>query len=100
VFLANKLSENLSVINGNILFGNTCAKSGILLFKNKNFSTNDLIYKLDKANICTRGGFHCSPLAHKTLGTGDDGAVRISIGFFNTLCDIEKATLAIYKICK
>jgi cysteine desulfurase family protein len=34
--------------------------------------------------IMTRPGLHCSPLAHKSLGTFPHGTVRFSPGFFNT----------------
>ena len=55
---------------------------------------------LDEKGICVRTGLHCSPLAHKTLGTGEDGAVRISFGFFNTLRETEEAADRILKIAK
>ena len=48
--------------------------------------------------IAVRGGFHCAGLAHKTIGTWDQGAVRVSVGPFNTKGDMEKITDAIYKI--
>lgn len=33
--------------------------------------------------ICTRAGYHCTPLAHKHFGTFDTGTVRLSLGVFN-----------------
>ena len=42
-------------------------------------------------NIAVRPGLHCSPYAHKTIGTFPDGAVRVSPGHFNT--QAELATL-------
>lgn len=38
----------------------------------------------ERAAICCRAGLHCAPLAHRQLGTFPDGAVRFSLGFFNT----------------
>ncbi len=38
----------------------------------------------DKFNIAVRGGFHCAPLAHKFLGTDDEGLIRASISLNNT----------------
>ncbi len=46
-------------------------------------------------NIATRSGIHCSPLAHTTLGTLKQGAVRFSIGYFNTKDEIDKAVEAL-----
>ena len=40
--------------------------------------------------ICTRAGFHCAPLAHKSFGTSERGTVRISPGAFNTFNQCEK----------
>jgi len=41
--------------------------------------------------IAVRPGLHCSPYAHRTLGTFPDGAIRISPGHFNT--DEQLSTL-------
>jgi len=51
-------------------------------------------------DIFVRVGLHCAPLAHKTLGTLPEGTVRISMGFFNTLQDIEDTAEAIRKIAE
>jgi len=48
-----------------------------------------LVQYLAKHGVCARGGFHCAALAHKTLGTPDGGAVRLSFGMFNTLTEVE-----------
>jgi selenocysteine lyase/cysteine desulfurase len=37
----------------------------------------------------TRSGLHCAPFAHKTLDTFPEGSLRFSIGYFNTLPEIE-----------
>ena len=44
---------------------------------------------LNERNICVRGGYHCAPLAHKTLGTPEGGAVRLSLGAFNRQPEID-----------
>lgn len=54
----------------------------------------------DDYRIAVRGGWHCAPLAHKALGTGETGAVRASFGFFNTIRDKDRLTDAIYQISK
>ena len=40
-------------------------------------------------DILVRVGLHCAPLAHKTLGTFPEGTVRLSMGYFNTLDQVE-----------
>ena len=51
-----------------------------------------------KFTIAARSGLHCSPLAHKSLGTYPTGALRISFGYFNTVSEVEYAIEAINKI--
>lgn len=49
-------------------------------------------------DIFVRVGLHCAPLAHQTIGTFPDGTVRFSMGYFNTLEDIEVTARAIRNI--
>lgn len=42
-----------------------------------------------KFNIMVRVGLHCSPFAHKTIGTFPDGTIRASFSSFNTLREID-----------
>jgi cysteine desulfurase / selenocysteine lyase len=41
--------------------------------------------------IAVRVGVHCAPLVHRDLGTAERGAVRFSLGAFNTERDIDAA---------
>lgn len=61
------------------------ASSGIAAFRLSGESSDETATALDAAGICVRGGLHCAPLAHRTLGTLDTGLVRLSCGPFNTL---------------
>jgi cysteine desulfurase / selenocysteine lyase len=54
----------------------------------------------DTFGILCRIGLHCSPAAHKTLGTYPDGTVRLSIGYFNNEQEIDKTIRAIQKIAQ
>jgi cysteine desulfurase/selenocysteine lyase len=51
-------------------------------------------------DILVRTGLHCAPIAHRTLKTFPEGTVRISMGYFNTLEDIEITAKAIRRIAK
>ena len=56
-------------------------------------------YRLDdEFGIMTRSGLHCSPLAHKTIGTYPQGVVRFSFGYTNTEDEIDQALEAIKTI--
>ena len=41
-------------------------------------------------HICLRSGYHCAPLAHKSIGTEKDGCIRVSLGIFTTEKEVEK----------
>ncbi len=77
-FLLNELYciPEIKLCSGNL---------GIVAFCARNMQSEELAGRLDDFGICVRGGFHCSPLMHKKLGTYDDGgAVRASLSIFNT----------------
>lgn len=93
--LAAKLSEMLLSLPGSVIYGMKQPQTGIVLYNNKNVKLNAISDTLNKMNICTRSGFHCAPLAHKSLGTNSDGALRISFSFFNTNKDVDKLYTAI-----
>ena len=48
--------------------------------------------------IATRAGAHCAPLMHRALGTGEQGAVRFSFGYFNTMEEVDAAVQALREI--
>lgn len=59
----------------------------------------DIATRLDREyNIATRAGLHCSPMAHRTLGTITSGLLRFSTGFFNTKEEISSAAYALEKV--
>lgn len=61
----------------------------IISFNFGDYSSEKIAAILAKNDICTRAGFHCTPLAHKHFGTTDRGTVRISFGMFNTVRDCD-----------
>lgn len=72
-----------------------------LSFNTNNHSAEAVCRALDDANICVRGGFHCTALAHKALKTDNTGTVRVSFCIFNRKSDIDKLLSAINNfICK
>lgn len=73
-----KNNEKITVYEMNDYGGNT------LMFNINGIPSTKVSSELDKRDICTRSGFHCSPLAHKILKTGEDGAVRVGFSIYNT----------------
>ena len=54
------------------------------------YSSDNIGQVLSDYNIATRTGLHCSPEAHKFLGTFPAGTVRFSVGYFNSDEDFDK----------
>jgi len=52
----------------------------------------------EEFGIMTRCGLHCSPVAHKALGTFPRGVVRCSLGHLNTEAEVDAFLGAIGKI--
>jgi len=47
---------------------------------------------LSRRGVVTRAGFHCSPLAHQSIGSHSwGGTVRFSFGYHNTLAEVQYA---------
>jgi cysteine desulfurase/selenocysteine lyase len=59
---------------------------------------SDIGYELNKRGIYVRVGLHCSPVAHRTIGTFPSGTVRIAPGYFTTEEDIHLLLQALKEI--
>jgi len=70
------------------IYGDRCPSS-VMLINKKGREPSEISGYLAKCGICTRSGLHCAPLAHKTIGTGERGGVRISFGVFNTVKEVD-----------
>jgi len=76
-------------------------KTGIVTFNINDKSCEEVCDSLNaRYGIASRGGYHCAGLAHKTIGTYDTGAVRLSVGPFSTKREIENAIQAVYQLQK
>lgn len=49
----------------------------------------------ERYGVLVRGGLHCAPLAHETLGTAPSGTVRFSMGADTTVADVDTAVAAV-----
>lgn len=52
-------------------------------------SPSEIGKRLSDKGICVRTGYHCAPLAHRTLGSIENGSVRVSISYFNRKSDAD-----------
>ena len=50
---------------------------------------NETGRRLAEAGFCPRAGLHCAPLAHRKLGTSQQGTVRFAPSAFNTAEEVD-----------
>ncbi|WP_455068173.1 aminotransferase class V-fold PLP-dependent enzyme [Parvimonas micra] len=98
--LKNHFIELLKDNEDVILYGTLDDRQGAVVSLNvKDMDSSEISYILsDEFDIYTRPGFHCAPLAHKTMGTEELGAIRFSFGYYNTLEEIDKTVEALLNI--
>lgn len=95
--LFNGLANNRKVITYNKSF-DYGKVAPVVSFNIDGVYSEDLVVKLNKYGIMTRGGLHCSPLAHTTMNTIENGTVRVVPGAFNTINDINYLLNVIRKL--
>ena len=70
----------------------------VLLFNVKGIPADRVGEELNRHGICVRAGYHCSALGHKTLRTPTGGAVRVSMGYFNTQAHVDALARAVAEL--
>ena len=101
--LIELLFNELSSIRNIILYKSEYdrkTQAPLLSFNVKNMHSEEVSTLLNRESVAVRGGFHCSPLAHKTYGTEMTGAVRVSPSRFNTKKDVKDVINLLQKIAK
>ena len=80
--------------------GNQKQHVGIVSFVVQGFSSEDIGTILDEDfDIAVRTGYHCAPFFHKYLrDTGNQGTVRVGLGQFSTMNDIDKLIAGLKEI--
>jgi len=97
--LTNYLREKLAQFDQVILYGPLETEGGVLSFNIDQMDPAEVGFLLDHHyNIGVRVGLHCSPDAHRTIGSFPQGTVRISPGYFNTQQEIDCLLNAISEI--
>jgi cysteine desulfurase family protein len=97
--LTNRLRQGLSLQDKVILYGPVEAEGGVVSFNIDQRDPAEVGFLLDHHyNIGARVGLHCSPDAHRTIGSFPQGTIRISPGYFNTQEEIDCLLTAITEI--
>ena len=74
--------EFIRIVGPGSRFGNSTKCIGVVSTLFENYSPEDIGNVLDEMEIAVRTGLHCSPFAHRFLGTFPSGTVRFSVGYF------------------
>ncbi len=96
--LAARFRENLMNMRGVKIYGSGESLATVA-FNITGFDSAETFERLD-GRAAVRSGYHCAPLAHRTLGTSRTGAVRVSFGLFNHIREVDKMTDIVYEISK
>ena len=71
---------------------------GVISFNISGMDSGQAADELNKQKIAVRAGLHCAPSIHAWLGTS--GAIRASLGPFNTEKEVDSFLLAVQKMSK
>lgn len=102
--LTSRLIDGLATIPTVRVYGPKSAadRVGVVSFTLAGYAPHELAGILDETyRIQARSGLHCAPLAHRAMGTlQDGGTVRFSLGAFNTPEDVDAALAAVKEIAE
>ena len=101
--LTRHLSEGILRLPGAIIYGPAEweKRVGLVSFNIDGFTSSEVTSRLDEAyGICVRSGLHCAPLAHRTIGTLENGAIRASFSCMNTLEHVDIILDALREIAR
>ena len=96
--LLNYLTERMNDINGLRIFGSSQNKAAVVSFEIAGIHNFDLGTLLDQQGIAVRTGHHCTQPLWKKLGV--EGAVRVSLSFYNNKNEIDNFMVALNKSIK
>jgi cysteine desulfurase/selenocysteine lyase len=99
--LASRILDGLGEVPGVTLYGprDIEHRLGIISLNLDGVEPAEVGRRLDENyGILVRCGLHCSPHAHRTLGTFPRGSVRVSVGFSNTSEDVDRFLRAIAEV--
>jgi cysteine desulfurase / selenocysteine lyase len=90
--LTKRLINGLEEIPDVIIYGPKDIEkiAPVVSFNFEDEDSSEIGFMLDRVyEIAVRTGLHCAPWAHKSLGTLQQGTVRLSLSYFNTKEDVD-----------
>ena len=74
-------------------------RTGVVSIDFLKADNGEMAFRLEQEyGVQTRCGLHCAPVAHRTLGTFPQGAVRFSVGPFTTFEEIDYVQSAVCEL--
>jgi len=101
VALAGQLLAGLAAIPGVTVYGtgDVQRQTATVSFNIAGLEPSEVGLRLDEEyGIMCRVGLHCSPAAHRTLGTFPGGTVRFGLGALNTAAEVAAAVGAVVEL--
>lgn len=101
VQLAQQLLEGLASVDNVTVYGpqDASLQMATVSLNVSGMEPSDVALRLDEEyGIMCRPGLHCSPSAHRTIGTFPNGTVRFALGLFSTAEEVARATQAVSEI--
>ncbi len=101
--LTRRLLDGLARIPRVIVYGtkNAGQQVATVSFNVEGMEPSEVGLRLDEEHgILCRVGLHCSPGAHRTIGTFPEGTVRWSLGYLNTVAEVDAALAALASLVK
>ena len=99
--LTQYLIEGLEKVPGAHILGpgKGYPRSGLVSFYIENLDSAEIAFRLDREyGIAVRSGYHCTPLAHESVGTLNRGAVRASFGVNSTEAEVSALLAAVHHL--
>jgi cysteine desulfurase/selenocysteine lyase len=101
--LTSRLLEGLREIPGTTIYGpmEWEKRIGVVSFNLRGLASTDAAACLNEVyDIAVRAGLHCSPLAHRVLGTLEAGTIRVGFSCLNVAEDVELLLAALRSVVK
>ena len=99
--LAQRLRSQLEGMDRLTLLGHPDApRMGMVSFVPRGMDVSALSDDLDRSGVAVRGGLHCAPSIHTWLGTLQSGAVRASVGIYNTEQEMDDTVAILARLLR
>ena len=92
--------QGVKALDGIRIYGDfTADRAPIVTLNLRDYDSSAVADELAQSyGIATRPGAHCAPRLHQALGTTEQGAVRFSFGWQNTVEEVDAAVAALREL--